>query len=514
MAVPDGYLRDAELLTMPATVLGPAGNVHRPAERDDGRTTSHRPQHRCERGHRTAGGRVSTPVDELTLLADADRRALTYLAGVATRRVIPDVDALAALARFDEPLPDVGHADAESLALLDSVGSPGTVASNGPHYFGFVIGAALPAAAAAERLMLAWDQCASSFDNSPTAAMLEAVAARWVLEALDLPRESAVGFGTSATACGIACLTAARRTLLARAGWDFDRQGLDGAPPMRVVVSETVHVTVKKALRVLGFGLDRVVVAPTDADGRIDPARLPALDARTILCLQAGEVNTGEFDPFAAIMPIARAAGAWVHVDGAFGLWARASADSAPLAADVEGADSWTTDGHKWLNTPYDGAMAICRDASALAAAMNGDAVYATAGAGPLGRDAQKNLTLEFSRRARGIPVWAALRTLGRSGVAELVDRHCAQARRLADGLRAAGFEVINRVALNQVLVRGATDDATRQIRADAVATGAVWFGMTVWQGRPAFRLSVSSWRTTDADIDAAIRTIAASTAR
>ena len=448
-------------------------------------------------------------MSELALLADADRRALAYLADVADRRVFPDAHALAALQRFDEPLPDVGRVDAETLALLDEVGSPATVASNGPHYFGFVIGAALPAAAAAERLMLAWDQCASAFDNSPAAATLEAVAAGWVLDALDLPRESAVGFGTSATACGIACLTAARRTLLARAGWDFDRQGLAGAPGIRVVVSETAHVTVRKALRILGFGLDQLVVAPVDAHGRLDPARLPALDARTILCLQAGEVNTGEFDDFAAIVPRARAAGAWVHVDGAFGLWARASREAAPLAAGVELADSWTTDGHKWLNTPYDGAMAICRDASALAEAMNGDAVYATAGVGPLGRAAQKNLTLEFSRRARGIPVWAALRTLGRHGVAMLVDRHRAQARRLADGLRAAGFEVVNRVVLNQVLVRGASDAATVQVRVDAIASGELWFGATVWQGRPAFRLSVSSWRTTDADIDAAVARLA-----
>jgi glutamate/tyrosine decarboxylase-like PLP-dependent enzyme len=451
---------------------------------------------------------------ELALLADADARARAYVAGIGARRVFPDAAALAALARFDEPLPDAGHGDADTLALLDAVGSPGTVASNGPRYYGFVIGAALPAAAAAERLMLAWDQCASAFDNSPAAATLEAVAAGWVLDALDLPRESAVGFGTSATACGIACLTAARRTLLARAGWDFDRQGLAGAPALRVIVSETVHVTVKKALRILGFGLDQLIVAPVDAHGRIDPERLPSLDARTILCLQAGEVNTGEFDPFAAIVPRARAAGAWVHVDGAFGLWARASRDAAPLAAGAEQADSWTTDGHKWLNTPYDGAMAICRDADALAAAMNGDAVYATAGAGPLGRAAQKNLTLEFSRRARGIPVWAALRTLGREGVAALVDRHRTQARRLADGLRAAGFDVVNRVVLNQVLLRGATDAATRQVRAEALDTGALWFGETVWQGRPALRLSVSSWRTTDADVDDAVARLAATTAR
>lgn len=443
--------------------------------------------------------------DELSLLEDADERARAYVASVADRRVFPDAGAIAALAAFDKPLTDYGAPAGETLALLDDIGSPATVASNGPRYFGFVVGAALPVAAAADRLALAWDQCASSHDNSPAAHAIERAAARLVLDALDLPAKAGVGFGTSATACGIVALTAARRTLLARAGWDFDADGLAGAPEIRVVVPETVHVTVKKALRVLGFGMRRVIVAPVDEHGRVDPARLPVLDERTILCLQAGEVNTGEFDPFATLVPRAREAGAWVHVDGAFGLWARASNTSRGLTAGVENADSWTTDGHKWLNTPYDGAMVVVRDPAALSAAMNSDAAYATAAP-----DAQKNRTLEFSRRARGIPVWAVLRTLGRAGVEELVDRHRAQARRLAAGLRAAGLDVVNRVVLNQVLVRGATDDATRAIRAAALEPGDLWFGPTVWQGRPAFRLSVSSWRTTDADIDAAIRAIAA----
>jgi glutamate/tyrosine decarboxylase-like PLP-dependent enzyme len=251
---------------------------------------------------------------------------------------------------------------------------------------------------------------------------------------------------------------------------------------VRVVVSASVHITVKKALRILGFGINRLLVAPVDELGRIDPAQLPPLDDMTVLCLQAGEVNTGEFDPFAALIPRARAAGAWVHVDGAFGLWARASS-AAALAEGVEQADSWTTDGHKWLNTPYDGAMAICRDAEALATAMNSDAAYASAS-----RDAQKNLNLEFSRRARGLRA--------------LIDRHLRQATYLAERLRDAGYQVLNRVVLNQVLVRADSDQQTLAIRLAAQATGEVWFGPTLWQGRPAFRLSVSSWRTTDADIE------------
>ena len=436
-------------------------------------------------------------MNELELLAHADARARRYTEFNATRRVFPSEKAIAALATFDESLPVHGIPAEHTLALLDDVGSPATTASNGPRYFGFVIGATLPAASAAERLVLAWDQCASTFDNSPVSATLEHIAARWILDALDLPRESAVGFGTSATACTLSALVAARRTLLARLGWDFDRQGLAGAPEIQVVVSELAHITVKKALRVLGFGLERIVHAPVNAEGQVDAARLPELDDRTILCLQAGEVNTGAFDSFAQIIPQAREAGAWVHVDGAFGLWARASSLS-HLTHGIELADSWTTDAHKWLNTPYDCAMVICRDAQSLAEAMNSDAVYSSASVG-----AQKNLTLEFSRRARGIPVWAALRSLGRQGIAELVERHCTQARRIGNELTQAGFDVLNQVTLNQVLFRCRTDAQTRALCTEVQSSGEAWFGATAWQGRPALRISVSSWRTQDVDVDA-----------
>ncbi|CAH2792301.1 MAG: Aromatic-L-amino-acid decarboxylase (EC [uncultured Caballeronia sp.] len=387
-------------------------------------------------------------MNEITLLTEADDRARRYTESIPGRRVFPDQRALPALAAFNEPLPARGYAAEDVLRLLDDIGSPGTVASNGPRYFGFVIGASLPAAAAAERLTLAWDQCASSFDNSP-------VAAGWVLDALDLPRENTVGFGTSATACTLSCLAAARRVLLARKGWDFDNDGLAGAPEVKVVVSELVHITVKKALRLLGFGMNKILYTPVNHHGQVDLERLLPLDDMTILCLQAGEVNTGEFDPFDVLIPRAKDAGAWVHVDAAFGLWARASSH-AELTKGIEAADSWTTDVHKWLNIPYDCAMAICRDSEALAAAMNSDAVYLSGA-----RDAQKNLTLEFSRRTRGIPVWATLRSLGREGVASLGDRQCALARRIAQGLAQAGFEVLNRVALNQILVRAHTDELT-----------------------------------------------------
>lgn len=429
-------------------------------------------------------------MSERDVIEAADAAARAYLADVETRPAFPGEAMIAALAAFDEPLPNAPGDALDTIALLDRVGSPATTASNGPNYFGFVIGASLPAGAAAERLALAWDQCASSFVNSPVAATIEKVAARWILDILDLPRDSAVGFGTSATACGLACIAAARRALLLRAGWDLDQDGLAGAPEIRIVLPATAHITVKKALRVLGFGARQCIEAPVDALGRVDPARLPPLDARTILCLQAGEVNTGEFDPFAQVIPIAKDAGAWVHVDGAFGLWARASSRRA-LTDGVDLADSWTTDGHKWLNTPYDSAMAICRDRAALAAAMASDAPYLTPDP-----DAQRNLTLEFSRRARGLGIWAVLRTLGREGVATLVDGHCDLALDLAERLRGAGFEVLNRPVLNQVLVRGASDDETARVRQRVIAAGDVWFGTTAWAGRSAFRLSISSWRT------------------
>lgn len=443
-------------------------------------------------------------MDEITLLAEADRRARAYTALVGSRPAFPPADAIAALQSLQRPLPADGEAASDVLALLDELGSAAATASSGGRYFGFVIGGALPAAAAAERLALAWDQCASSAINSPAAAAIEDAAAALVLEALDLPRSSAVGFGTSATACGLSCLTAARRFLLARLGWDFDRRGVEGAPKIRVVVPARAHVTVIKALRILGFGTDHIVYAPCDDNGRVVVTELPMLDNLTILCLQAGEVNTGSFDDFSSIIPRARAAGAWVHVDGAFGLWARASAAHRHLAEGVEEADSWTTDGHKWLNVPYDSAMAICRSREALAGAMNSDAHYATAD--PM---AQKNLTLEFSRRLRGVSIWAALRSLGRSGLEAMIDRHVAQAKRVGAAMRDFGLFVLNEVAINQVLVR-ASDDAETQRILDAVQSeGEVWFGGSRWHDRPVFRISISSWRTSDSDIDRLIAAVA-----
>lgn len=443
-------------------------------------------------------------MNELDLLQEADRLARAYTAGIEERDAFPNEEAIATLSDLDEPLSDSGQSALSTLNVMNAVAGEATAASNGPRYFGFVLGASLPVAAAADRLALAWDQCASSSDSAPGVHALEQQAARWVLDILQLPQQSAVAFGTSATACGLSCIAAARAELLARKGWGLVENGLNGAPNIRVVVSEVTHVTVKKSLQILGFGWSNVEKAETDPQGRIIPEKLPKLDDQTILILQAGEVNTGEFDPFVPLVQMARDAGAWVHVDGAFGLWARSTPQLGHLTDGIDGADSWTTDGHKWLNTPYDSAMAICRDPQALARVMNSDAVYSNASA-----DSQKNLTLEFSRKARGVSVWAALRTLGRDGVAKMVEKHHEQANQVAERLRALGFDVLNRVVLNQVLVRGKDDEATKRVVQTAQASGRVWFGATVWEGRPAFRISLSSFRTEERHIEELIDVLA-----
>ena len=443
---------------------------------------------------------------EQELMADADARANAYRQTVATRRVFPSEADLLALDVFDQPLPADPTSPQAMLAQLDEIGSPATSVSTGPNYFGFVIGGLLPAAAAAEKMVSVWDQCASSQMNSPIAAKLESVAANWVLDILDLPRAAAIGFGTSATACGVSCFAAARHQLLARQGWNVEEEGLSGSPQIKVVVSDITHISIIKAFRILGIGTKQIIKAKTDQRGRIIPAQLPPLDAMTILCLQAGEVNMGDFDPFTPLIAKAKKAGAWTHIDGAFGLWARATKTHRHLTEGLELADSWTTDGHKWLNTPYDSAMAIVKDGEAMARIMNSDAVYASAET-----HAQKSLTLEFSRRARGIAIWAVLKTLGRSGVCELVERHCAQAQKLAKGIDGKnGIKVVGDVPLNQVLCTTTGAETPAEFTARLQAGGQIWFGTTVWQGKPAFRLSVSSWRTTDADINRAIKVLTA----
>ena len=432
-------------------------------------------------------------------LPEAADHAIAYLNTIRDRRITPTAEAVLRLGDLNHPLPQRGLDATAVIGLLDDIGSPATVATAGGRYFGLVIGGALPVTVAANWLATAWDQNACFRTASPIAATLEDVALAWLRDLFGLPQDTGGALVTGASMANVAALAAARHAILARQGWDVEAQGLYGAPELRVVVSDEVHVTVLKALSLLGLGRDRVIRVPTDAQGRMRADSLPMLDDRTIICLQAGNVNTGAFDPAAEICAQAKAAGAWVHVDGAFGLWALASPAHARLAAGFADADSWATDGHKWLNVPYDSGIVLVRDAAHLRAAMAATAVY-HAQDGSAARE-PAHYTPESSRRARGVEIWAALLNLGRDGLADLIDRSCRHARRFADALRDAGYDILNDVLLNQVLVSFGTPEETRAVIGQIQADGVCWCGGTIWQGRTAMRISVSNWSTTDADV-------------
>jgi glutamate/tyrosine decarboxylase-like PLP-dependent enzyme len=435
------------------------------------------------------------------VLRDAAARAIRYRHEVGNRSVWPGAAAVEALGRLDEALPATRQDDAAVLALLDEIASPATVATSGGRFFGFVVGSSLPATLAANWLASAWDQNAGAVIQSPAAARLEEVATRWMLDVLGLPDGCGAGFVTCATMANFSALAAARHALLTRRGWDVDKDGLFGAPPITVVVGEEVHVSVLKALGLLGLGRDRVVRVPVDDQGRMRADALPSLDDHTILCIQAGNVNTGAFDPAAEIVREAQHAGAWVHVDGAFGLWANAAVARAHLLAGYADADSWATDAHKWLNVPYDSGIVFVREPQHLRGAMSLSAAYLVRGE----RRDPYDYTPEFSRRARGVEVWAALRSLGREGLADLIERSCRHASRFADGLRSTGCAILNDVVINQVLVSFGDPETTRQVIAAIQADGTCWVGGTVWQGHTAMRISVSSWATTDDDVECSL---------
>ena len=438
------------------------------------------------------------------LLHSVALRAARYLEDIQDRRVSPSAEAVRDLAQFHEPLPEGPTAPEDVIRMLDEVGSPATMGIAGPRFFGFVIGGALPAALGANWLASAWDQNTGLFAATPISATLEEVSLRWLLDALALPPGCGGAFVTGATVANFTALAAARHAVLARAGWDVEAQGLFGAPPIQVVVSEEAHPSVTKSLGMLGMGRERVVRVPVDGEGRMLAGALPELGATSIVCVQAGNVNTGSFDPVPEVCRRAHAADAWVHVDGAFGLWAAASPRHAHLVAGVADADSWATDAHKWLNVPYDSGLAFVRDAGHLAGAMSLTAAYLPQGA----RREPLNFVPELSRRARGVDIWAALKSLGRSGLGELIDRNCRCAKRFADGLAGAGYEILNDVILNQVLVSFGSPETTERVIAGIQEDGTCWCGPTLWQGRAAMRISVSSWATTEADVDRSLQAI------
>jgi glutamate/tyrosine decarboxylase-like PLP-dependent enzyme len=433
----------------------------------------------------------------------AQAQACEYMAGVRAQRVFPTEAALAGLAGFDEALPDGPCEPAAMLRQLHELGSPATTASTGGRYFGLVVGSVFPPVVAAKWLADAWDQCAALHASSPVSSKLEAVCQGWLLDLLGLPAGCVAGFvgGTStATAVGLA---AARHELLRRQGWDVNADGLFGAPPIRVVIGAEAHGTVFKALALLGLGRDRVEKVPVDGQGRMIASAIPALDDRTLVFAQAGNVNTGAFDPFEAICDQAAAAGAWVHVDGAFGLWAAASPRLRHLVRGMERADSWSVDAHKTLNAPYDCGIVLCRHPEATVAAMQNTGAYIVYGEK---RDGML-YTPEMSRRGRGTELWATLKTLGRSGTAELVEGLCERARQASALLKKAGFRVLNEVVFNQVLVACAGKEQTLATLGRLQDSGECWCGVSSWQGETVIRLSVCSWATTPEDID---RTVAA----
>ena len=439
--------------------------------------------------------------DVLELTADYAAQFLTSLDDrpVGARASFGElVDALGG------PLPREGTDDEQVVAELVAAAEPGLIGSQTGRYFGFVFGSALPAAVAADWLSTAWDQNAFSVVTSPAGAAAEEVAGSWIAELLGLPESVSCGFVTGAQGANTTALAAARGHVLRATGWDVAREGLSGAPPIRVFAGEERHVTIDRSLRLLGLGTAALELVPADGQGRMRADALAdalgSADGPAIVCAQAGNVNTGASDPLPEIAAAAASADAWLHVDGAFGLWAAASPRFRHLVRGAERADSWATDAHKWLNVPYDCGLVFTRHPQAHGDAMAVAASYLQRSDGRSPSD----WVLESSRRARGFAVWAALRSLGRSGVEELVERCCDHARTFAEILDADGdVEILNEVVLNQVLVRFRDDDeTTREVVRRVQEDGTCWLGGTVWQGKAAMRISVSSFRTTQEDVE------------
>lgn len=444
--------------------------------------------------------------NQMDVYEQAYHASREYITGLDQRAVMPTTESLATLKSLKEPLPEKGENPSAVINQLHRIGSPNTVATTGGRFFGFVVGGALPVSIAANWLASTWDQNAGTWVLSPIAGDLEDISGGWMLDLFGLPKETAFGFVTGATMATFSSISAARSALLKRRGYAVKAQGLAGAPRLRIIMSDEVHPTNKAALGYAGFGLDQIEYVPTDSQGRIIPSELPDLDDTSIVMLQAGNINSGSFDAFRVVCEKAKAAGAWVHVDGAFGLWARASAHKRHLADGIELADSWSVDGHKWLNLTHDSAIYFCRDAEAVNDVFGVSATY-------LMRDKNRqgnNFTPELSRRARGVEFWAALKSLGRDGVANIIDRSCEHATRFAEGLCSMGLSVLNDVVLNQVVFKADTEQQTREVLAGIQESGVLWLGPTTWKNQFAMRISVSSAATTRKDVDLSLKSIRA----
>ncbi len=432
-----------------------------------------------------------------TLYQQAMDYAFDYLDTLRERPVYPTEAALAALDALDESMPEQATEAAEILKLLHDVGSPATTAQGGGRYFGFVNGGIMPAALAARLLADVWDQNAALYVMSPIAAKLEQLCEAWLVDLFALPADTAAGFVSGTSTANLCGLLAGRNAILRRQGWDVNAQGMFNAPSIRVVMSAAAHAAVRKALAIIGVGAAQIDIIAADSQGRFDASQLPPLDDRTLLILQAGNVNSGAFDPFVPLCRAARQAGAWVHIDGAFGLWARACQSTADLTDGIELADSWAVDGHKTLNSPYDNGIALCRHRHALAGALQADGAYLQFSQN---RDGML-YTPEMSRRARSIELWALLKSLGRSGIDRLIHQLCQRARQFAGELDKRGFRILNDVVFNQVLVACDTPELTARTLQAIQAERVCYCGGSQWHGEPVIRISVCSWRTTPADV-------------
>jgi glutamate/tyrosine decarboxylase-like PLP-dependent enzyme len=451
-------------------------------------------------------------MNERELLHAAADYAADFLETLDERPIRPDADVEELTSALGGPLPEEGMDARAVLASLVEAASPGIIGIPSGRYFGFVIGGTLPGSLAADWLASAWDQNSGLYAGGPSAAVVEEVCRGWLAELLGLPADVSVAYVTGCQMAHVTALAAARHHVLAHAGWDVPQKGLAGSPPIRVVVGAKRHVTLDRALRLLGIGAESLEVVPVDDQGRMRVDELHLGDGPTIVCGQAGEVNTGAFDDLVAIADAAAEAGAWFHVDGAFGLWAAATPRLRHLLQGSERADSWATDCHKWLNVPYDSGLAFCAHPDAHRAALGVTASYLIHADDRRERDAM-DWTPEFSRRARGFAVYAAMRELGRSGIAAMIENSCERAPQFAELLEAGGATILNGVVLNQVLVRFGDGETTRETITRVQQDGTCWLGGTDWFGEHAMRISVSNWRTTPDDVERSAAAILAAAA-
>ncbi len=445
---------------------------------------------------------MSEELKNKELFEQARSYAYEYINGVEAMDVFPSQSNLENMKVFDEPLPQASVTAKDILDQLHAFGSPATIAQTGGRYFGFVNGGAIPVSLGVKWLSDVWDQCGGLYLTSPINAMLENVCERWLKEIFNLPKQTVAGFVSGTSMANLCGLSAARFRLLKNLGWDINENGLNGAPKLRIIAHDQVHASIKKTLAMLGYGRKNIEWIPSDNQGKLILEELPELDESCLILLQAGNANTGSFDDFDAVCDLANAAGAWVHIDGAFGLWAAASKSLSHLTKGMQKADSWAVDGHKTLNTPYDSGVILCKHPEALISALQATGEYI------IYSDQRDPLlyTPELSKRSRAIELWATMKYLGSTGIDEMVTGFHTKAKQLEQGLKEIGFEIINDVVFNQVLVATDNDETTKQIITYVQQSGECWLGGTTWQGKAAIRISVCSWMTTEKDIE---RTIA-----